>query len=256
MEYDFYEYLGFDPQHNIEVNSFYLQFFQEADNILELGPGRGEFMCLLREQGKNVVGVDRDEKMVECARSKGLMVYQEDALEFLRRTQERYGGIFAAHFIEHLSIEEALDLLGLCWAALQEKGVLLLVTPNPASLFVHLNEYWRDPTHVRLYNLELLEFLLHYTGFDVEASGGNPKRSCSPFPQMEGKQEELPAIVVRFRRFLSLFLRRLALGPDFNRIEDRLMALERYISSPYPSNEVYVVGRRPKVEPVQNRCRL
>jgi len=244
MEYDFYEYMGFDPQHNIEVNSFYLQFFQEADDILELGPGRGEFMCLLREQGKSVVGVDRDEGMVECARAEGLVVYQEDALEFLRRTQERYGGIFAGHFIEHLSIEEALDLLGLCWAALQEDGVLVLVTPNPASLSVHLNEFWRDPTHLRLYNLELLEFLLHHAGFEVEGSGANPKRPYSLLPPVEEKRDDLPVIVVRFRRFLSLFLRRLALGPDFNRIEDRLMRLEGLVSSPYPSNEVYVVGRK------------
>ena len=112
------------------------------------------------------------------------------------------------------------------------------------ELMAYRDLAWNLVVRVRLYNLELLEPLLHYTGFEVEGSGANPKRTISPVPSMEGKRDDLPVIVVRFPRSLSLLLRRLALGPDFNRTEDRLRRLEGYVSSLYPFNEVCVVGRK------------
>jgi hypothetical protein len=51
---------------------------------------------------------------------------------------------------------------------------LLLATPNPESAIVQLHEFWRDPTHVRLYSRQLLEFLAADAGFVDIATHENP----------------------------------------------------------------------------------
>ena len=61
----------------------YLTLF-EADRVLDLGCGRGEFLDLLREAGIRGVGVDADEGMAARSLEKGHEVEHADALEHLR----------------------------------------------------------------------------------------------------------------------------------------------------------------------------
>ena len=64
-------------------------------------------------------------------------------------------------------------------------GRLLVATPNPASLIVHLHEFWRDPTHVRLYSRPLLEFLFHWAGLEKIESGENPYTAWTSSDEMQ-----------------------------------------------------------------------
>lgn len=252
LESSFYDFMSFGSEQDNLLSSQYLDFFAQAERVLELAPGRGEFMRRLQAQGKHVVGVDIDEGMVKEAQNKGLDVTLRDALSFLRETSDKFDGIFCSHFIEHLTSEQLIELLRLCRNVLVEGGILVIAAPNPASLHIMLQEFWRDATHVRPYNLELLHFLFDYTGFEVVASGGNPNRCYqavgSSLLRSEEEYDEVdrfPRIVVIVRRFIANLLIKLALGPKINRINDRLMLLEQAIQTMYPSNEIYIVGKCP-----------
>jgi hypothetical protein len=57
------------------------------------------------------------------------------------------------------------------------------VTPNPACYAVLSHDFWRDPTHVRFYDLPLLEFLCRQAGLTIEAAGTNPANHPGPPPE-------------------------------------------------------------------------
>ena len=62
-------------------------------------------------------------------------------------------------------------------------GRFVAVTPNPACYAVLSHDFWRDPTHVRFYDLPLLEFLCRQAGLEVETTGTNPANHPGPPPE-------------------------------------------------------------------------
>jgi SAM-dependent methyltransferase len=194
MESEYYAHMGFDPEHQREVLRFYIPMFAEPVDdvpdrkqgpILEVGCGRGEFLGLLRDAGIQAQGVDIDPGMVQTARSQGFDVAQDDALQFLHADPAPgpYQGVFCAHFIEHLTPEQVVHFLEGARRVLAPGGRLVAVTPNPACYAVLSHDFWWDPTHVRFYEVALVEFLCRQAGFEVESSGTNPANHPGPPPQ-------------------------------------------------------------------------
>ena len=180
LESKYYQYLlehkHLSQEHRSDLFEVYLPFFSAGATVLDVGCGDGTFMEMLQAKGCTVVGVDIDPDMVDICRAKGLDVEQADAIEYLTRSpEEQYNFVVASNFIEHLPSSVALELLTQIHRVLKPGGKVLLATPNPESLIVHLHEFWRDATHVRLYNRQLLDFLLWYCNFDVVNSGVNEK---------------------------------------------------------------------------------
>src|SRR6185369_16987369 len=66
----------------------YVDDFQDAAPVLDVGCGRGELLGLLRDAGVEARGVDADADMVAYARGDGLDVEQADALAYLERLQD------------------------------------------------------------------------------------------------------------------------------------------------------------------------
>jgi hypothetical protein len=105
------------------------------------------------------------------AQARGLDVREIDAVTFLQNAPAgSFGSIIATHLAEHLQLDELIEMLQLAADRLRAGGVLILETPNPASLIVLGNSYILDPTHVRPLHPKLLEFLCEGAGFrSVEA---------------------------------------------------------------------------------------
>lgn len=96
---------------------------------------------------------------------------------------ENVSYIYAEHFIEHLTSDEGLRFLKECRAALNDRGVIRLSTPNldwvwltqyrqPSSIqdCFAINKSFRGWGHQFLYNRETLTAALHDAGFaDVRA---------------------------------------------------------------------------------------
>jgi SAM-dependent methyltransferase len=176
-EHDFFEHMGFDPALMRKARGFYVPMFEGKQEVLDLACGRGEFLDMLGRGS----GVDIEEKMVRAARDAGHDVALGDAFEYLRDRPETYDGIFSAHFVEHLPYDRAAELVGLAWRALKSGGVAVLCTPNSASLPTLQRQFWWDATHVRMYDVELLRFMLSSAGF-VDVEGGVNPQNLPGYP--------------------------------------------------------------------------
>lgn len=201
VEGGFYRYMHqskkVDPAWNREVLSHYIPYFAKCQSVLDVGCGQGEFLELLRERGVEALGIDVDVGMVDACLQKGLHVVQVDVFEHLSECREQFDGIFCSNVIEHMSAQEATRFVDLAFSSLTSGGRLIVATPNPASLVVHLHEFWRDATHVRLYDRSLLEFLLDWAGFLEVRSDENPLTSWE-------SSEALQAVPGRFRELTAL----------------------------------------------------
>jgi len=134
--------------------------------ILDLGPGRGEWLQMLRDRELHASGVDSNVRAVSECRARGLTVHYADALEHLRRLRSgSIGMVTAFHLVEHLPFEVFVALLDEIHRVLLPRGVLLLETPNPDNLLVGASSFHCDPTHRTPLPSSLLERLLVQRGF-------------------------------------------------------------------------------------------
>ncbi len=199
LENRYYAYLrmqGYSSSDALnDVLKVYLPHLKPFARVGDLGCGHGEFLTLLRAQGHTVSGVDVDPGMVAAARAAGFDVAQGDAVEWLNARPQSLDAIFSSNVVEHLPPETVRAWLGAALRALTPGGMVLFATPNPESAVVHLYEFWRDPTHVRLYNRQLLEFMLVDSGFERVSSQLNPASAWEgPDVMLAGVAEPLPPL--------------------------------------------------------------
>lgn len=156
----------------IERAREYLPFLERAGAgsedrpILDLGCGRGEFLEMLKREGRTASGIDQNPLLVDEARSHGLDVSEGEILERLASHRAgRWGAITLIHVAEHLPVATFVQLLRLAHRALLPGGMFLLETPNPQNLLVSTHFFYLDPTHRRPLPQELTLFLMAETGF-------------------------------------------------------------------------------------------
>jgi SAM-dependent methyltransferase len=223
---DGHKYVGFEDHFRGSQEEIrgrvaeYLPIFRGAQNVIDLGCGRGEFLALLRENGINGCGVDINEAMVEVCRSQGFDVTRADALSYLEAQPDgSVGGLFAAQVVEHLEPQYLNALLDVAFGKLRPGAPIVLETINPACWFAFFESYIRDITHVRPLHPDTLKFLLIASGFQhVDI------RYRSPYPEHEKLQpigpngslgdvvETLNANVERINSLLFTWLDYAAIG--------------------------------------------
>ena len=154
-----------DEEEIAERQLRYVSCFQGAQDVLDIGCGRGEFLRLLGDAGIRARGVDTDLDMVRLCRSKGLTVSHGDGITLLAVTDDgSLGGVFAAQVVEHLPPARILALLQAAHRTLRSGGVLVLETINPGSV-VALANFYLDFTHVKPVHPLALEWLAESLGF-------------------------------------------------------------------------------------------
>ena len=85
-----YKYVAFEdrfrgPQEEIrERLKVYAPIFRGANDVVDLGCGRGEFLDVLREAGVSARGVDGNHEMADVCRDRGLQATAGDALHTCR----------------------------------------------------------------------------------------------------------------------------------------------------------------------------
>lgn len=144
----------------------YVDAFDGADWVLDLGCGRGEFLDALAQRGIGARGADLDESMVQRSREKGHEVALADAASHLRSLDNgSVPGIFAAQVVEHLDAEQLTQLLALIEARLVPGGLAILETVNPHNPAA-MKAFWTDTTHHHPLFPEVLLALCRLAGFE------------------------------------------------------------------------------------------
>jgi SAM-dependent methyltransferase len=190
LESDYYAYMGYDSDRSREALSHYVPFFPVGP-VLELACGRGEFLDLLRDAGLSASGVDLDEGMVERAVERGHDVVLGDAVGYLEQVEPAsLGGVFCAHFLEHLPPEDVARVYAAAARALRPGCPFIAVVPSAGSLSVLGYDFWRDPTHVRFYDPQLLSFFAAQAGLEVAEAAANPRNDPGPPPQLWAQEYE------------------------------------------------------------------
>lgn len=163
---DFEQRFRGDEQEVKEKLKRYIPVFLQADDILDIGCGRGEFIELLVHEGKRATGIDISESMLKRAEEKGIKAKKSAALEYLQQQGDNsLGGIFSAQVIEHLTPEYLRDVVRESFRVLKPEAPILLETINPLSLFALSNIYFLDVSHNKPLHPEYMRYLLESSGF-------------------------------------------------------------------------------------------
>lgn len=180
------------------IQGFYVPFFKGRGKVLDIACGRGEFIQLLKENGVSAVGVDIEDSLNESAKAAGVQLIQADVFEFLRDASPgSFDGMFMSHFLEHLSYDDIQKLFDLCAGVIKDGGILVVAVPSVSSIGMHLDWFYRDPTHIGFRHPETIAFLLAKTGFTVQEKGGN---QAAPTPYLGEQMAGLKASEATLRR--------------------------------------------------------
>lgn len=140
--------------------------------VLDVGCGIGRNLGHLAPRG---VGVDHNEHSVRVCRARGLTAFTVDEFagsEYAR--PGRFGGLLAAHLVEHMPRAEAVRILAGYLEYLAPGAVVVLICPQERG-------YASDSTHVEFTDLDALADVAGQLGLDVE------RRMSFPLPRFAGK---------------------------------------------------------------------
>lgn len=175
--------------------------------VLDIGCGRGELLEVLRSAEIKAYGVDINEAHVSLCQERGLDVRHEDALSHLDSVPPAsLGGVTAIQLVEHLSVEDVIELIDRAIIALQHGGVLILETPNPDNLTVGASSFYLDPTHKRPLPPQLLAFLAESRGLigvEIRELHRDDLEVLAPSVSQPWSQDLLPLIDALNSRLFS-----------------------------------------------------
>jgi 2-polyprenyl-3-methyl-5-hydroxy-6-metoxy-1,4-benzoquinol methylase len=134
--------------------------FLGTGRLLEIGPGGGEFMCLARDSGMDVVGVEHSPVATRrLSEELGLSVKCGLFEDF--NFEEKFDAIVNMHVIEHV-VDPAFHL-SMARSALKKNGLLFLGTPNLNSWSRAIaGRKWQGytPAHQHLFTIDSMKKLL------------------------------------------------------------------------------------------------
>ena len=95
-----------------------------SGGVVDVGPGRGEWLTLLRDRGIPAYGVEAHPRFVDACRAKGLTVINGDAISHLwELPSATLDMVTSFHVVEHLDTEELLGLIAAAYHALRPGDV-------------------------------------------------------------------------------------------------------------------------------------
>jgi 2-polyprenyl-3-methyl-5-hydroxy-6-metoxy-1,4-benzoquinol methylase len=138
--------------------------------VLVISCGPGYFMDLLHQEGyTNVLGIDSDPAKVEHALSRKMNCRVEAAFPFLQNAAEQYDVIFCEQELNHLTKDEMITFLKLCWLRMKVGGTLIVHGLNGANPLTGAEALAQNFDHFNTFTDYSLKQVLLYSGFgDIE----------------------------------------------------------------------------------------
>lgn len=138
----------------------------DAAPVVDLGCGRGEWLELLKENGKTAIGVDINRVFIAQCREMGLPIVEQDLRQYLRdQAPDSLGAVTAFQLIEHLPLKTLIQVMDDTLRVLKPGGVVIFETPNPENLMVGACHFYTDPTHHNPLPPQTTRHLMEARGF-------------------------------------------------------------------------------------------
>lgn len=195
-DYDDIDYFDFENHFRGSIESikksqeFYLKFFSDKKNVVDIGCGRGEFLSLMQDNGIPAEGVDIYEPYVDYCTMKGLKATCGDGSDFLA-SAEKVDGIFVGQVVEHLKPHEIIHLCNTAYERLEDGGCIVIETPNPTSLSIYTNAFYIDPSHIKPVHPLTMQYYLEKAGFrDIEIIFTESSRPPFTIPALKCESAE------------------------------------------------------------------
>lgn len=198
----------------------YLPIFAGANDVVDIGCGRGELLQLLAERGVGARGADINPAMVDLCRSKGLDVEQADALSFLeRQTDASLGGLVGIQVVEHMAPAYLMRVLETAYMKMRPGAPLVLETINASCWMAFFETYIRDLTHHHPLHPDTLRYLVRATGFSsVDVQYRQPVREVDRLDRVSvgaGVSGDLAAVVAALNAHADKLNARLFSSMDY-----------------------------------------
>jgi SAM-dependent methyltransferase len=129
-----------------------LRILRDGEKVLDVGASNRNLLDRLKRRYPNLIC-----KSMDVDRERPHDYYS------LEEIQESFDAVFLFEVIEHLPLEEGIQLLKKIYRLLNEGGRLILTTPN----VFNPNRFWRDVTHKVAYCYDELAGLLMAQGFQI-----------------------------------------------------------------------------------------
>lgn len=168
----------------------FLPYFTAPGTVLDFGCHEGVFLHLLREHGREGLGIDYDRDMVRRCRDFGLEAQHADIFTFTADPAHsgRYGGVLMADFVEHFDPHPLQRLLRQTVEVLAPGGTMIIVTPNTRSvMMIHGGFYESTIEHHNPYSIHGLRQFLAAHGMQHVASGVDPDSRLALFAWHPGR---------------------------------------------------------------------
>jgi SAM-dependent methyltransferase len=132
---------------------------ENKGKILEIGCGRGDFLCEFSKVGLTSFGVDRESSAIEFTKELDIQIcdISKDKLPFC---DNYFDVIFHKSLIEHLYDPE--NLMRESFRTLKQSGRIIILTPDWVS---QMKIFYEDITHSRPYDKSALRDALSIYGF-------------------------------------------------------------------------------------------
>lgn len=166
LYYYLFENVFYNPEIITKIQSGYIQFIPQNSQkcFLDIGCGRGEFLEILQKNGIKVKGIEINSLEYKLLKDKNFDVELNDAVTYLKNTDEIFSGISAIEVVEHLSFDYLYEFIHLAYEHIEEGGIILLETLNCRNI-KNLQNFYSDLTHVKPIVMESLQFLCEKAGF-------------------------------------------------------------------------------------------
>lgn len=169
----------------------YLQrFVPEAEGLLEMGAGYGEFSRFIVAREKWALDLNPD--LVEYW-AEGVRPVIQSALDPLPLETGSVGAVFASNFFEHFTLPDAERVLAEVRRVLKPGGRLIVVQPN---FRLEPRRYFDDYTHKQIYTDEGFTGFLQSLGWKIT--------HCEPRFTPFTMKSRLPRAAWMVRAYLAL----------------------------------------------------
>ncbi len=138
-----------------------------SSRILVVSCGPGYLVSLLQQAGyANVVGIDSDPAKIAHARRRSLPCDISEAFAFLEQNREPFDVIIPEQELNHLTLDEQLEFLGLCRRSLKPGGLMVVYGLNGANPLVGSENLAHNIDHFNTFTDYSLKQVLQLAGFE------------------------------------------------------------------------------------------